>query len=81
MIRLQKVARILHHDLKEKFAIAAPKIYACGINPHAGEDGHLGREEIEVMEPAFAQLREERHEHYWAITCRYNFSRKVLRRC
>jgi 4-hydroxythreonine-4-phosphate dehydrogenase len=55
--RLQKVTRILHNDLKEKFAISAPKIYACGINPHAGEDGHLGREEIEIMEPAFAELR------------------------
>ena len=55
--RLQKVTRILHHDLKQKFGIKSPKIYACGINPHAGEDGHLGREEIEVMEPAFAELR------------------------
>lgn len=55
--RLQKVTRILHQDLQEKFAIKSPKIYACGINPHAGEDGHLGREEIEVMEPAFAELR------------------------
>ena len=57
--RLQKVTRILHKDLQDKFAIKSPKIYACGINPHAGEDGHLGREEIEIMEPAFAQLREE----------------------
>ncbi|WP_114326747.1 4-hydroxythreonine-4-phosphate dehydrogenase PdxA [Candidatus Colwellia aromaticivorans] len=57
--RLQKVTRILHTDLKSKFGIKNPKIYACGINPHAGEDGHLGREEIEVMEPAFAELRAE----------------------
>lgn len=57
--RLQKVTRILDKDLREKFGIEQPKIYACGINPHAGEDGHLGREEIEVMNPAFAQLREE----------------------
>lgn len=55
--RLQKVTRILHQDLRDKFAIKSPRIYACGINPHAGEDGHLGREEIEVMEPAFAELR------------------------
>jgi 4-hydroxythreonine-4-phosphate dehydrogenase len=55
--RLQKVTRILHQDLQEKFAIKSPRIYACGINPHAGEDGHLGREEIEIMEPAFAELR------------------------
>jgi len=57
--RLQKVTRILHKDLQTKFGIENPKIYACGINPHAGEDGHLGREEIEVMEPAFAELRAE----------------------
>ncbi len=57
--RLQKVTRILHQDLMDKFAIKAPKIYACGINPHAGEGGHLGREELEVMEPAFAILRAE----------------------
>ena len=57
--RLQKITRILHKDLQTKFGISSPKIYACGINPHAGEDGHLGREEIEVMEPAFAELRAE----------------------
>ena len=57
--RLQKVTRILHQDLQDKFAIKSPKIYACGINPHAGEGGHLGREEIEILEPAFTQLREE----------------------
>lgn len=57
--RLQKVTRILHHDLMTKFGIKSPRIYACGINPHAGEDGHLGREEIEVMIPAFEELRAE----------------------
>ena len=57
--RVQKVTRILHQDLQDKFGIKSPTIYACGINPHAGEDGHLGREEIEVLEPAFAELRTE----------------------
>ena len=57
--RLQKVTRILYKDLQSKFGIKKPKIYACGINPHAGEDGHLGREEIEVMTPAFNELRNE----------------------
>lgn len=57
--RLQKVTRILHEDLINKFGIPNPKIYVCGINPHAGEGGHLGREEIEVMEPALAELRDE----------------------
>lgn len=57
--RLQKVTRILHRDLIEKFGIPKPKIYVCGINPHAGEDGHLGREEIDVMIPALDELRLE----------------------
>ncbi|TWX53024.1 4-hydroxythreonine-4-phosphate dehydrogenase PdxA [Colwellia hornerae] len=57
--RLQKVTRILNTDLINKFGIDEPKIYVCGINPHAGEDGHLGREEIDVMIPALNVLREE----------------------
>ncbi|WP_071870818.1 4-hydroxythreonine-4-phosphate dehydrogenase PdxA [Atopomonas hussainii] len=56
---LSDVARILDHDLKTKFGIAAPRILVCGLNPHAGEGGHLGREEIEVIEPTLAKLREE----------------------
>ncbi|GHF78402.1 4-hydroxythreonine-4-phosphate dehydrogenase PdxA [Thalassotalea marina] len=56
--RLQKVTQILHQDLITKFGIEQPKIYVCGINPHAGEGGHLGREEIEVMNPALDELRE-----------------------
>lgn len=57
--RLQKVIRVLHHDLQQKFALQAPVIYVCGLNPHAGEDGHLGREEIDIMIPALNELRAE----------------------
>lgn len=57
--RLQQVLRILQQDLQQKFAIAKPRIYVCGLNPHAGEDGHLGREEIDVMIPALNELRAE----------------------
>ena len=57
--RLARVARILHADLVGKFGIAKPRILVCGLNPHAGEGGHLGREEIEVIEPCLAQLRGE----------------------
>ncbi|MEW6990227.1 4-hydroxythreonine-4-phosphate dehydrogenase PdxA [Colwelliaceae bacterium 6441] len=57
--RLQKVANILNQDLITKFGIAKPIIYVCGINPHAGEDGHLGREEIETMNPALEELRQQ----------------------
>jgi 4-hydroxythreonine-4-phosphate dehydrogenase len=57
--RLARVARILHADLVEKFGIANPRILVCGLNPHAGEGGHLGREEIEVIEPTLERLRDE----------------------
>ncbi|EOD56374.1 4-hydroxythreonine-4-phosphate dehydrogenase PdxA [Aeromonas molluscorum] len=57
--RLGKVIRILNADLKSKFGIASPRIYVCGLNPHAGEGGHLGREEIDVIEPALNALRQE----------------------
>merc|ERR1712000_61404 len=45
--RIKRVTRILDHDLKTFFGIAAPHILVAGLNPHAGEDGHLGREELE----------------------------------
>ncbi|MBU2870265.1 4-hydroxythreonine-4-phosphate dehydrogenase PdxA [Colwellia sp. E2M01] len=76
--RLQKVTRILHHDLKTKFGIESPKIYACGINPHAGEDGHLGTEEIEVMEPTFAELRADGMEIVGPLPADTIFQQKYL---
>lgn len=57
--RLSAVLRVLHHDLQTRFGIASPRILVCGLNPHAGEGGHLGREEIEVIEPVVQQLRGE----------------------
>ncbi|AHL74081.1 4-hydroxythreonine-4-phosphate dehydrogenase [Stutzerimonas stutzeri] len=57
--RLQRVTRILHSDLVEKFGIAHPRILVCGLNPHAGEGGHLGREEVEIIEPTLEALRRE----------------------
>ncbi len=55
---LEKVIRILDKDLKTHFDLPAPRILVCGLNPHAGEGGHLGCEEIEVIEPTLARLRE-----------------------
>ena len=48
---------ILLHDLKTKFKIEQPKILVCGLNPHAGENGYLGREEIEVINPVLEHYR------------------------
>ncbi len=49
-------------DLRSKFGIASPRIAVCGLNPHAGEGGHLGREEIEVIAPAIARARAVGHD-------------------
>ncbi len=54
---LEKVIRILHHDLQRSFGIQNPSILVCGLNPHAGEGGHLGREELEIISPVLEQLR------------------------
>lgn len=57
--RLERVARILHADLVGKFGIPHPRILVCGLNPHAGEGGHLGMEEIEIIEPTLRHLRDD----------------------
>ncbi len=54
---LTRVVEILHRDLSQRFGIDQPRILVCGLNPHAGEGGHLGREEIEVIEPVLTALR------------------------
>lgn len=57
--RLTAVARILAQDLKLRFGIERPRILVSGLNPHAGESGHLGREEIDTIAPTLEQLRRE----------------------
>lgn len=56
---LGQVVRILHHDLVHKFGIAQPRILVTGLNPHAGENGYLGTEEITIINPTLATLRAE----------------------
>lgn len=57
--RLEATLRILVQDLQRRFRISRPRILVCGLNPHAGEAGHLGREELEILIPVLARLREE----------------------
>ncbi len=57
--RLTQVTRILDADLKKFFGVARPRILVAGLNPHAGEGGHLGREEIDTIEPTLEALRAE----------------------
>jgi len=56
---VKKVMRILHRELQSRFGITSPEILVCGLNPHAGEGGHLGSEELEIIAPALEELREE----------------------
>ena len=56
---LEETLRIVHADMRRKYGIASPRILVAGLNPHAGEDGYLGREEIDTMEPVLARLRAE----------------------
>ncbi len=56
---LETTLRILHVDLLRKFRIPQPRILVAGLNPHAGEGGHMGREEIEIIQPVLEKLRAE----------------------
>lgn len=56
---LENILRILQRDLQRRFGLPRPRILVAGLNPHAGEGGHLGREEIEVMIPVLDKLRAE----------------------
>ena len=79
--RLTRVTRILDHDLRSKFGIARPRILVCGLNPHAGEGGHLGREEIEVIEPTLERLRGEGLDLVGPLPADTLFTPKHLERC
>jgi 4-hydroxythreonine-4-phosphate dehydrogenase len=54
---IEETVRIVDNDLRRRFGIARPRILVAGLNPHAGESGHMGREEIDVIAPAIAALR------------------------
>jgi len=75
---LEATLRILHADMASKFGIAAPRILVAGLNPHAGEDGHLGREEIEVIKPVLDKLRGEGMQLVGPLPADTLFTRKVL---
>ena len=79
--RLARVTRILDHDLRTKFGIPRPRILVCGLNPHAGEGGHLGREEIEIIEPTLEQLRGEGIELIGPLPADTLFTPKHLDHC
>jgi 4-hydroxythreonine-4-phosphate dehydrogenase len=54
---LRQVLGVVDHDLRARFGIAQPRILVAGLNPHGGESGHLGREEVDIIAPALADAR------------------------
>jgi 4-hydroxythreonine-4-phosphate dehydrogenase len=56
---IEEAVRIIEHDLRTRFGVAKPRILVAVLNPHAGESGYLGREEIDVIEPAIEKLKSE----------------------
>ena len=75
---LEATLRILHADLSSKFSISRPRILVAGLNPHAGEEGHMGREENEVITPVLEKLRGEGMNLIGPLPADTLFTRKVL---
>jgi 4-hydroxythreonine-4-phosphate dehydrogenase len=78
---LRQTLHILHRDLQVKFAIARPRIAVLGLNPHAGEGGYLGREEIDTVIPVLQQLRAEGLDLLGPLPADTAFNPKVLNDC
>lgn len=76
--KLIQLLRLFHRELKNKFSITQPKILVCGLNPHAGEQGHLGMEEIETIIPALEQLRKEQIDVIGPLPADTIFTEKYL---
>lgn len=75
---VETTLRIVDVDLKRKFGIAHPRILVAGLNPHAGEGGHMGREEIEIIQPVIEKLRAEGMDVVGPLPADTLFTRNVL---
>jgi 4-hydroxythreonine-4-phosphate dehydrogenase len=79
--KLTATISIIHHDLQRRFAIKHPRIAVCGLNPHAGENGHLGREELDVIAPVIKQLRNEGYDLRGPLPADTAFTPTALQNC
>lgn len=77
--RLLSVLRLLGNELKNRFHIPNPRILVCGLNPHAGEQGQLGREEIECIEPALREYQKENKNVQGPLPADTIFTEKYLK--
>ena len=78
---IKETISILHKDLKNKFGIKNPKILVSGLNPHAGENGHLGREEIEVILPVIEEFVSQKMDVLGPLPADTIFNSELLKKC
>ena len=76
--RIQSVCRIIDQDFRQKYGIESARILVCGLNPHAGEGGHLGHEEIDTIIPSLDELRGEGLDVVGPLPADTLFTQKVL---
>lgn len=77
--QLESTLRILRQALVQKFQLPDPHIFVCGLNPHAGEGGHLGREELEMISPVLEKLRREKMKLTGPLAADTLFTEKYLK--
>ncbi|GJM06720.1 MAG: 4-hydroxythreonine-4-phosphate dehydrogenase [marine bacterium B5-7] len=77
---LEKTLRILHLDMRKWYKIADPTIFVLGLNPHAGENGYLGREEIDIINPTLDKLRKVGMRLVGCVSADTAFTQKNLQR-
>lgn len=75
---LRATLTILHAELKRQFNLPSPTIYVCGLNPHAGEQGYLGREEIDTISPLLDEMRTEHYHLEGPLPADTIFTQKIL---
>ncbi len=78
-VDLESLVRTLATDLLRMFGIVKPRIAVCGVNPHAGEDGHLGREDIDIIAPVVARLRAQGYAVHGPVAADTAFTPEALR--
>lgn len=78
---LREIIEVLQHDLVNTFGIKVPRIIVSGLNPHAGESGHMGREEIDTIEPVLNELRHQGYQLQGPLPADTLFTPKYLEHC
>ncbi|MDE0840550.1 MAG: 4-hydroxythreonine-4-phosphate dehydrogenase PdxA [Porticoccaceae bacterium] len=76
---LTEVIDVIYRELTQRFGITEPRLLVCGLNPHAGEAGHLGREEIDIIAPVIEQMRQRGHDLLGPLPADTLFTPKYLR--